>query len=95
MKVNICKFELRIAYAHSLKEKRSVIKKIIMKVRNKFNVSIAEVEHQDLWQRATLGFAMVGSSDMNTTAVMDNIIKYIEENFEIEAIELSNELITL
>lgn len=51
--------ELRLPAAHSLKEKRGLLKPLVADLRRTFGVSVAEVDHQDLWQRATLGVAVV------------------------------------
>ena len=55
MIVGVCTIELRLREARSLKEKRQVLKSIITRVKNNFNVAIAEVDYQDKWQRAVLG----------------------------------------
>ena len=55
MKILVMKVDLRAAYVHSLKEKRMIVKSIIGKLQNKFNVSIREVENQDLHQRISIG----------------------------------------
>ncbi len=59
MIVGLCRIDLFLPESRSLKAKRQVIKGLKDRIRNRFNVSVAEVEHQSLWQRATLGLAMV------------------------------------
>lgn len=59
MIVGICRIDLFLPESRSLKAKRQVIKGLKDRIRNRFNVSVAEVGHQALWQRATLGLAMV------------------------------------
>lgn len=54
-----CRIDLFLPESRSLKSKRQVIKSLKDRIRNRFNVSVAEVEHQSLWQRATLGIAIV------------------------------------
>ena len=54
MLVALCRFDLRIPGCSSLKEKRHVLKTLIASLRSKFNVSVAEVDHHELWQRTTL-----------------------------------------
>lgn len=60
--------------AHSLKDKRQVIKSIKDRLFNKFRVSVAEVDHQDTWGRATLGVAMVGTDSRYVNSVLSKVI---------------------
>ena len=62
MPVGVLKLEIQIPWAHSLKDKRAVLQKIRDRLRSRFNVSVAELDHQDLWQQATLGVAAISSS---------------------------------
>jgi uncharacterized protein YlxP (DUF503 family) len=61
MRIALLHVELHIPYAHSLKEKRMVLRRIKDRLQ-KFNVAIAEVEHQDLWQRAGLGIVAISTT---------------------------------
>jgi uncharacterized protein YlxP (DUF503 family) len=63
MVVGVLRLVVYIPENHSLKGKRGVLRKIKAQVANHFNVSIAECEDQDLWQRATLGVSQVGRKD--------------------------------
>lgn len=78
MIVGICTIELHIPDAQSLKEKRQVLRSLLSRARNRHNVSIAEVAHQDLWQRAGIAIAAVGSSKRAMSAMFDGILKDIE-----------------
>jgi len=62
MRIAVLHVELHIPYAHSLKEKRMVLRRVKDRLQ-KFNVGVAEVEHQDLWQRAGLGIVAVSTTD--------------------------------
>lgn len=62
MFVGMARFEIFVPHSGSLKQKRQVLRPVIDRVRNKLNISIAEVDHQDLWQRAALGVTCVSSS---------------------------------
>jgi uncharacterized protein len=62
MNVGLCVVEIHLVASHSLKEKRRVLRRLKDQIRAKFNVAIAEVDHQDLWQRATLGLVSISSS---------------------------------
>jgi hypothetical protein len=63
---------------HSLKGKRSVLRTIKARVQNKFNVSIAECDDHDLWQRATLGVSQVGSDERHVDACLREVVHFIE-----------------
>lgn len=94
MHVSLCQIELRLPENHSLKGKRQVIKSIITRLQNKFNVSIAEVDNQDLWQLATLGVACVSNHRRHADETLANVVRFIVQNYpEVEL--LSSEIETL
>jgi len=72
---------------NSLKEKRRVVKSLKDKVKARFNVSISEVDSQDLWHRATLGIALVCSDRKQAQTMSDKIIEFIREAKKVEIIE--------
>jgi uncharacterized protein YlxP (DUF503 family) len=78
--------ELRIVDAHSLKDKRQVVKSLVEASRRRFGISAAEVGHQDSWQRAALGFAVVASSARQAALVIDEIDRFVWSHPEIEVI---------
>ena len=82
MVVGICRVELHIPDNDSLKGKRQVLRSIKDKVRNKFNVSIAEVDGQDLWQQAILGISCVSSSASHANEVLSKVINLIDQNHD-------------
>jgi uncharacterized protein len=65
--------ELRIEAAHSLKDKRQVVRSVKDRLRNSFNISIAEIEVTDLWQRATLGVVSISDSRDYLNGLMRNV----------------------
>ena len=71
-------FEIHIPQAQSLKEKRMVVKSLRDRIRNKFEVSAAEVGLQDLHQRARIGVAMVSSDEKVLERVLEEIVSFIE-----------------
>jgi len=79
MVVGLCTLELYIGEADSLKDKRRVLKSILDRVRGRFNVSIAEIGQQDLWQRATIAFACISNDSGHTNQVINNVVKFIEK----------------
>jgi len=70
MVVGICSFELFMPYNHSLKEKRHSLGKLKDRVLSQLKVVVNEVGNQDLWQRASLGFAVVGGDEK----ILDSLI---------------------
>lgn len=74
--------ELRIEAAHSLKDKRQVVRSVKDRLRNSFNIAIAEIEVTDLWQRATLGVVSISDSRDYLDGLMRNV--------EREAVRLAN-----
>jgi uncharacterized protein YlxP (DUF503 family) len=80
--VGICRVELCIPDNDSLKGKRQVLRSIKDKVRNKFNVSIAEVDGQDLWQQAILGISCVSTSVSHANEVLSKVINLIDQNYD-------------
>ena len=78
MVVGLCKVELAIEWAFSLKAKRSVVRKVLGRVRNHFPVSAAEVEDQDIWNRAILGFAVIGSEHVQVNRTLNKLVDFIE-----------------
>ncbi|AEG61018.1 DUF503 domain-containing protein [Desulforamulus ruminis] len=93
MIVGLMTVELFIGEANTLKDKRRVLKSIIDRIRSRFNVSIAEVDHQDLWQRATLGVAVVSNETNHVHQMMDTVIRSIESNGGAELIQYSTEIL--
>jgi uncharacterized protein len=79
MKVGVSQITLHLPGCHSLKDKRQVIKSIMARVRQKFEVAIAEVDEQDLWQIAKLGVSCVSNSSQHIDAVLGRVRRFIEE----------------
>ena len=79
MIIGICTIEILIPGARSLKEKRHVLRSILDRLRHRHNVSVADVEHQELWQRAGLAIAAVGTSQKTIDAMFETILGEIEK----------------
>jgi len=77
--VAIARITLVLATAHSLKDKRAVLRRLKDLVRQKFNVSIAEVDAQDVWQRAVLGLTLVGPDRRHAEASIDEVLRFVRE----------------
>ena len=70
--------ELHVHGSRSLKQKRGVVKSIVQRMRNRFNVSVAEVGGQGTWQRAVLGIGAVGSDAVSVRRSLDRVVDFIE-----------------
>lgn len=95
MVIGICRLDMHLPENGSLKGKRKVIKSIIDRVRDKFNVSIGEVDGHDLWQRAQLGIAAVGNDRRVVNSALDKIAAFIESLGLAEVLEIKIEIINL
>ena len=94
MNVGVCKISLRLPGNLSLKGKRRVLKSITTRVRNKFNVSIAEVDDNGLWQSAVLGICCVSNNSRYTNGVLSKAIDFIvNSRFEIEILDYKIEIL--
>jgi uncharacterized protein YlxP (DUF503 family) len=80
MVVGVCTLELEIPASHSLKDKRHVVKSLITRVRQSFNVSIAEVDSLDAWQYATIGIVCVSSDEKYANGLLQKVIDNIERS---------------
>ena len=78
MVVGVCRVTLMVGESHSLKEKRMVLRRVKDRVRQKFNVAIAEVGDQDLWQSAQLGFVVVSNERGYTEGLVQKVLAFIE-----------------
>ena len=78
MFVGVCRIVLDLHDNFSLKGKRSVVRRLVHRTRNKFNLSIAEVEDNDVLTRAVLGFSVVGNEKPFVNAVIDKVVDFVE-----------------
>ncbi|MBN2472146.1 MAG: DUF503 domain-containing protein [Anaerolineae bacterium] len=79
MVIGSCRIELDLPGISSLKHKRSVLKGLIAQVHKKFHVAAAEVDLHDVWQSSTLGLAVVSTSATHAEAVLENVVRWIED----------------
>lgn len=91
MTIETATIKLYAPWVHSLKEKRMVVKSVISKTQNKFNVSIAEVDEQDMHQTIILGIACVAGTVALADSVMDKVISFIGDNTEAEILDIRRE----
>jgi len=78
-----------------LKEKRHVLRKLIDRVRARFNVAISEVGDNDVWQRAQMGFCTVGNDRRHINSSLDKVIYFIERMNLVEMVHTEIEIISL
>src|SRR5437870_13865929 len=84
----LCRFDLRIPGVTSLKEKRHVVKTLTGSLRQRFNVAVAEVDHQDLWQRAAIAVSAVAGDGYHLKRVMHEVERHIDRWDEVEIIDV-------
>lgn len=93
MIVGLCTIELFIPDSQSLKDKRQVVLSVKDRLREKFNVSVAEVDGQDLWQRAVLGLACVANDGRHVNQVLDQALNLIRGNPAVEIVQSRVEML--
>ena len=95
MVVGICQLDIRIPENHSLKGKRHVLRKLIDRVRSRFNVAISEVGDNDLWQRAQIGICTVGNDRRHVNSSLDKVIDFVEKMNLVEMVHTEMEILTV
>lgn len=93
MIVGLLTLDLHIPEADSLKAKRLVIKSLIDRTKNKFNVSVAEVDANDLWQRSIIGMAMVANETQIINKVFEQIKNLVDSIHSVELISSTIEML--
>lgn len=93
MILGICTCEIFIFNANSLKSKRSVIKSIINKSKNRFNISIAEVGENDKWQKSVIAFSTISNDKKIVEESMEKVIDFFDSYSEIEIVNITREII--
>lgn len=96
MNIGICTIKCRMPENSSLKDKRQIIKSITSRLRNKFNISVAEVGDNDQWQLATIGICCISNDKRYTNTVLSNVVNFVEgSRFELEILDYEIEIITI
>ncbi len=93
MIVGILTIEIHISEAHSLKEKRFILRSLKDRIRNKFNVSIAEIDANDLWQRCVLGVACIANETKIINQTLDRVKNTILNTPTVELIDSMMEML--
>lgn len=93
MLVGVCEIELFIYDSNSLKEKRQVIKSLIGRIQSRFNVSIGEIDEQDIWNKAVIGFAVVSNNSNLLDQSLTSVINFIDNDHRIEITNKNREIL--
>ena len=93
MIIGICTCEIYIFNANSLKSKRSVVKSIVEKSKNRFNISIAEVGENDKWQKSIIAFSTISNDQKIVEETIEKVINFFDSYSEIEIINIKREIL--
>jgi len=93
MVIGVLELDIRLFSPSSLKDKRSIIKRLISRVKSTFNVSVSEIGYQDLWQRALLGVAFITTERSFAQRVLSKIMRFVEKERDISLIDSKMEVL--
>jgi uncharacterized protein YlxP (DUF503 family) len=92
MRIAAMTFRLHAPWVHSLKEKRMIVKSLVARLQNKFHVSAAEIDEQDIHQIIVIGVAAIAPNNAMADSLMDEISQFVEENCEAEILDEQREI---
>ena len=92
MTVGLCRLDLYLPESGSLKGKRRVLESLRQRIRSKFNVSVSEVGHNELWQKAEVGVVMVANESRYVNRVLSKVVDQVQRDHRVELIDYSLEL---
>ena len=92
MRIAAMTFRLHAPWVHSLKEKRMIVKSLIAKLQNRFHVSAAETDEQDIHQIIVIGIAAIVPHNAMADSLMDELSLFVEENTEAEILDEMREI---
>ncbi|MGD0231658.1 MAG: DUF503 domain-containing protein [Syntrophorhabdales bacterium] len=95
MVVGVSRLEIFLPENHSLKEKRQAMRRIVERTKGKFNISIMEIDQTNLWQKASVGFAVVGVKQDHVNSTIENVSRYIESLYIGEVIRSTTEIMVI
>ena len=87
MVVGIVRFELHLPGARSLKDKRQVVRSLKERLRERVHASVAEVEYQDLWQRAAIGFAVVSEDGGQVREMLQSARNIVDSYLQAQVLD--------
>ena len=82
-------FDLHVPESRSLKAKRGAVRPIVDGIRHKYRLSVAEVDHQDQWQRAAIGVAVVAESDGHLREILDSVGRFVDRAADVEVLDVA------
>ncbi len=80
MVIGVCKFNLYLEESFSLKDKRHVVKSLIERLRNRFNISCAETDLNDVWKNAEVSVVCVSNDSSNVDSILSKVINFVEND---------------
>jgi len=95
MVVGVCQISLSLPGVSSLKAKRSIVRKVLDRTANRFNVSVAEVGRQDAHRQALLGFAVVSGDRRHANSMLDSIAEFVQGSADTVVLNRSIELVSV
>ena len=95
MHIGVCRIRLHLPESASLKDKRQVSRSLSARIRNSFNVAVAEVEDHELWQRLTLAVCCVSTDSAHANEMVSKVVEFIEETRrDLELLDYETEIIS-
>lgn len=94
MFVAVARVSLQISEAKSLKDKRQVLRKVMDRLKSRFNVSVAEVDDNDVWHKATIGLSVVGNDRRHVNEQIDKCLHFVEEMYVAPVISRELEIVS-
>ncbi|MEX2247304.1 MAG: DUF503 domain-containing protein [Dehalococcoidia bacterium] len=96
MNAGLLRFSLRLPESGSLKDKRQVVRSVAQRIRNKFQVAVAEVDDNEAWQIATIGVACVSNSARHCEEVLREVVAFVEDSrLDAEVLDVETEIVSL
>ncbi len=96
MHAGVCKIKLRLPENSSLKGKRQILKSITSRIKNKFNVAVAEVDDNEAWQLATIGVCCISNDGRHANQILSKVVDFVvNSHFDVEMLDYETEILAL
>ena len=93
--IGFCRLEIHLPDSHSLKGKRQVSRSVAARIRNRFNVAVAESENNELWQHLTLAVCCLSNDSRHANQVLSKVVEYLEQSRDdLELLDYETEIIS-